>query len=149
MPLVFSYGSNHPDQLSERLGHLVKTEGAYAEGYERVFCGSSQRWGGGVASLRKATKKIVFGLVATVSTADLSRLDVFEGVGTGNYTRTTIRVHVVGKGESTAYVYVSLSAGYTPPSRAYLEAVAKTVGTYWHNEDGSKPTWRDITVRKC
>lgn len=148
---VFSYGSNHPGQLEERLGHPVRTQGAFARGYERVFCGASQRWRGGVASLRMVSQSngTVFGLVAEVSKADLDRLDGFEGIHTGNYTRETISVSLAEGGQVTAFVYISMSNQFTPPSRAYLEAVAKTVGAYWRNDDGSKVTWKDITVRPC
>jgi len=146
---LFSYGSNHPDQIAQRLGHPAITEGAFATGYERVFCGISQRWRGGVASLRSAKGASTFGLVTLVNKRDLALMDQYEGVASGNYERKKIQVHIVNRGVVTAYVYVSLSKNFTPPSREYLEAVAKTVGTHWRNDDGSKPTWRDITVRPC
>jgi hypothetical protein len=52
---LFSYGSNHPDQLADRLERVVRGYGASLHGYRRVFRGHSQLWGGGVASLRKAS----------------------------------------------------------------------------------------------
>jgi len=145
--LLFSYGSNHPAQIAERLGHAVETAGAYAPGYARFFRGFSQRWGGGVATLRKKPDGVVFGLVATVTAADLDRMDRFEGVASGNYERTKVRVTLAGGGKKDAVAYVSTSKEFNPPTREYLEAVARTIGTHWSSGDGAKVTWRDITVR--
>jgi len=148
MPLLFSYGSNHPAQLASRLGHDVTTRGASLPGYERVFCGRSQRWDGGVASLRVARGAVVYGLVADVTKADLARLDVFEGVAGGHYARRAVRVVVAGR-RRVAVAYVALAQTYTPPSTAYLRAVARTIGTHWRTAADGRVTWRDVTVRAC
>jgi cation transport regulator ChaC len=147
MALLFSYGSNHPVQMAERLGRDVETMGAFLPGYVRVFRGWSQRWGGGVASLKKEKGGVVFGLVTEADAADLAKMDRFEGVGSGNYKRQTVPV-VLATGERVkAVAYVSTSAEFNMPSREYLEAVARTVGTHWRGDHDTKITWQDITVR--
>lgn len=147
MTLLFSYGSNHPAQMAERLGRDVETMGAFAPGFERCFRGWSQRWGGGVASLRKVEHAQVFGLVTKVTAKDLLKMDRFEGVATGNYKRRDIAVVLPSGRRAKAVAYVSTSNEFNKPSREYLEAVARTVGTHWRGDEDSKITWEDITVR--
>ena len=65
--LLFSYGSNSPKQLAERLGHPVEGRAAYAEGWMRVFRGYSERWQGAVASLLPSRGQKTYGYVAEVS----------------------------------------------------------------------------------
>lgn len=145
--LLFSYGSNHPAQMAERLGRDVETVGAFATGWVRVFRGYSQRWGGGVASLQKERGGFVFGLVTEVDEEDLVVMDRYEGVASGNYARTNMSVTLATGEKKKAVAYVSMSAAVTVPSREYLEAVARTVGTHWRGEGGGKIRWQDITVR--
>jgi gamma-glutamylcyclotransferase (GGCT)/AIG2-like uncharacterized protein YtfP len=137
MAYLFSYGSNHPGQLAQRLGHPVMTLSAYAPGYQRVFRGFSRSWGGGVASLEKARGGNAFGLVVPVSESDLKTLDRFEGVPFA-YERAKIAV-LVGDGRSrkTAVAYLAKSRTFGAPTREYLEAVSRTVSVHWRHEDGS------------
>lgn len=151
MKLLFSYGSNHPQQLADRLGKRVTGDPAYAPEYERVFRGWSQNWGGGVASLRPKKDAVVYGYVSPVSEADLKLLDRYEGVATGNYRRMTLTV-VVGEDplrrgkKERAVAYVSRSDEFNEPTRAYLEAVAKTISSFWEEDDPI--TWKSIEVRR-
>ena len=140
MSLLFSYGSNYPRQLAERLGHDVDTWGAYADGFERVFRGFSTRWGGGVASLIPAPGARTFGHVMRVTPDDLRVLDAREGVPDA-YFRTEIPV-VIDQGPTEAWVYIARSGEFHPPSRRYLEAVAETISTHWE-----PVLWREIPVR--
>jgi len=144
MGLLFSYGSNYPAQLAERLGHDVKTWGAYAEGFERVFRGYSNRWGGGVATLLPNPDTRVFGHVCRVTTNDLALLDAREGVPE-KYLRMEIPVHI-DAGTTEAQVYIARSNVFAAPSRAYLEACAKTQNAHWRDDGSSPITWRDIEV---
>jgi len=145
--LLFSYGSNHPAQMAERLGHDVATVGAYAPGYVRAFRGFSSRWGGGVATLVKQRGGVVYGLVAPVTKEDLARMDRFEGVASGNYKRMKLPVVLQTGEKAQAIAYVATSKEFNEPSREYLEAVARTVRTHWSGSGGAKVTWKDITVR--
>ena len=148
MPYLFSYGSNSPRQLSERLGRPVAGERAYVTGYRRVFRGHSQRWGGGVASLERASQDRVYGYIEKVSEAELATLDRFEGVAgytTGRYKRLKVIAQTDSQ-RRDAVAYVSTSDTFTQPTRAYLEAVAETVGTFWTGSSGKKVSWKDFRV---
>lgn len=146
MTWLFSYGSNHPDQLQERLGHRVSSmRAAYKPNYRRIFRGWSRNWGGGVASLERSPGSTVYGYIAKVSDDDLAVLDRFEGVRSGNYARKRMQV-VDGNGKKVnAVVYLSTSREFNRPTRAYLEAVALTIGRFWHDGDRAV-SWRDIRV---
>lgn len=149
---VFCYGSNNPDQLAERIGHRPKMEGAYLEGYHRIFVGFSRKWNGGVGSLEKAPGEIVYGLVAYLSQADIRKLDGFEGWNPDNVNGSTIKENLKittqdGK-PLRAIVYLGTATNRNPPSRAYREAIAKTISAFWSSADGSGVSWKDITVRR-
>ena len=149
---VFCYGSNNPDQLAERIGHRPKMEGAYLEGYHRIFVGFSRKWNGGVGSLEKAPGETVYGLVAYLSQADIKKLDGFEGWNPDNVSGSTIKENLKittqdGK-PLRAIVYLGTASNRNPPSRAYREAIAKTISAFWSSADGSGVSWRDITIRR-
>lgn len=145
---LFSYGSNHPTQLANRLGHKPAfMKGAVLDGYVRVFRGFSTTWQGGVASLEKKRGGQVFGYVSSVSQEDLKTLDRYEGVALGRYKRTNVTVTTVEEEELRAVAYVSLSEDFNQPSQSYLEAVAKTIAAFWKNTSGKTPTAKDITIR--
>ena len=143
MALLFSYGSNYPARLAERLGHGVETWKAYAPGYERVFRGYSTRWGGGVASLLLNPNENTRGHVTRVTAADLRILDAREGVPDA-YVRVEIPV-VIDQGPTEAQVYIARSSVFHPPTRRYLEAVVETIQTHWYDPQ-NLITWRDIPI---
>lgn len=150
---LFSYGSNHPEQLSQRLERPITVqEGAFASGWRRVFRGWSQKWQGGVASLEKKAGATVYGWATQVTPADLALLDRYEGVASGNYRRETIPITLQGSGKKVkAIVYIANSTQFNQPSRAYLEACAKTVGTFW-SDDGRPVAVEDFAInprKKC
>lgn len=141
MPYLFSYGSNHPGQLSERIGYMPPSRAAYLSGFKRVFRGFSRNWGGGVASLEKRAGATVFGYVSQVTSDDLKTLDRYEGVASGNYKRTTVTLH----DGTRAVAYVSTSRTFAPPTEAYLKACAKTVGAFWKGARG-QVTWKNFDI---
>lgn len=143
---LFSYGSNSPEQLAERLGHDVDTQGAYVQNYARAFRGWSRRWGGGVATLIPKGGVTTFGHVTDVSAADLAVLDAREGVPT-SYRREYISVVLQNGRPAKAWVYLSNNTTFYEPSRPYLEAVAQTIASHWTGSNGDPITWRDIVVR--
>lgn len=147
MPWLFSYGSNHPGQLSERLGRTDwEMQSGRLDDHWRVFRGYSQRWRGGVASLEPRRGQSVYGYVAKVTAPDLAVMDRYEGVAGGSYQRKTLQVKTPS-GRVSAVAYASTSRDHMPPSREYLEAVAKTIGAFWRGADGGPVKWSDITVR--
>lgn len=138
MAWLFCYGSNHVEQLLERIEKTsVTTVGAWLPGYRRVFRGWSDRWGGGVASLKKDDDGVVYGYIAKVTNDDLDVLDRYEGVASGKYKRKTISVET-NDGSKKAIAYVSMSTEHNSPSLKYLKACAKTVGEFWTGEGGKK-----------
>jgi hypothetical protein len=133
MPLLFSYGSNNPTQLGERLGRPIGGKAAFLEGYGRVFRAWSKRWNGGVASLEEDSSRKTYGYVERVTEEELKILDGWEK----GYQRIPFQVHVA-KGDGwetkTAIAYVCLSKTYNKPSRQYLEAIIKTINAFWSDD---------------
>jgi cation transport regulator ChaC len=136
---VFNYGSNDPDQIEDRVGRRLKGVGAVALGYERVFRGWSSTRQCGVASLKKKRGAVTYGWAGKLTEPELRELDRYEGVRSGNYRRKVIDIEIAETGERVeAITYIATSREYGKPSRAYLEACAKTVGTFW-NEGNVSP----------
>ena len=135
MPLLLSYGSNHPEQLTERIGPPKSIAAAVALGHKRVFRGYSRGWKGGVASLAPSKTRPAYGYVADVTEAQLREMDLYEGVSAGVYERRKIKVVRVGPDgkskEVTAIAYIGTNRDFHQPSRAYLQAVLKTIRTFW------------------
>ncbi|NIP74067.1 MAG: gamma-glutamylcyclotransferase, partial [Gammaproteobacteria bacterium] len=62
--LYFAYGSNlHPPQMHERCPTCTVLQPATLADYRLVFCGHSEHWGGGVASVVTAPGARVEGLL--------------------------------------------------------------------------------------
>lgn len=120
---------------------------AYAPGWKRVFRGYSYGWDGGVASMDRDADYTTFGFVAPVSIRDLSVLDQYEGVDSGNYKRRTIDVVTFDGKRLKAVAYLATSKEFNEPSEGYLAAVTETISKFWREPDGSKVTKRDIPVR--
>ena len=142
---LFSYGSNHPAQLAERLEHPVLTLPAYLPGWQRVFRGMSRGWGGGVASIAKKRGATTYGLAVQVTAADLKKMDRFEGVPFA-YVRRRVEL-VVGDEKKRGIAYVAVSREHNAPTRAYLEAVAKTSSAHWAAETGGRVRPEEIPIR--
>jgi cation transport regulator ChaC len=147
MALLFSYGSNHPEQLAQRLGHEVVSQGALVREYGRAFRGASRTWGGaGTATLIPMTGTTTYGLVIDVTKADIDLLDRYEGVPTV-YNRQKIKVTLQSGESKTAWVYISTRTDFNPPSREYLKAIVKTINTHWTSKSGSSVKVSDIPIR--
>lgn len=145
MALLFSYGSNNPTQLGERLGRPISGRAAFLEGYGRVFRAWSQRWNGGVASLEEDPSRTTYGYVEKVTEDELKILDGWEK----GYQRTPFQVQVArgdGWETKTAIAYVCLSKTYNKPSQQYLEAIVKTINAFW--SDDHEITVDDIPLKR-
>lgn len=139
---LFCYGSNNLKQLSERVGANLNSPNmqpipAVSYHKKRVFRGYSQNWGGGTASLETSKSRPTYGFVVRLTDAQLDILDRYEGVGRPNgYERIITEVETYGEdgrrlGPLLATAYVHTSKTFHKPSREYLQAVAKTIGTCW------------------
>jgi gamma-glutamylcyclotransferase (GGCT)/AIG2-like uncharacterized protein YtfP len=142
---LFSYGSNHPGQLKDRLGRSVDPIQAWLPNYGRVFRGYSRNWNGSVASLIRDRTRTVYGFVVPIGSGDIKKLDRFEGVRSGAYKRAILPIQT-NNGIIKANVYVSTSQDFSPPSQRYLKAIIKTISFFWKNEDGSDVTIDDIPL---
>lgn len=126
---LFCYGSNNPKQLAERLERSVTTKRAVAPDYQRVYRGYSQKWQGGVASIQKKKGAMCFGLVVGFSKDDEKKMDYYEGYPYA-YKKKTIKV-IVDDEEIDAIAYIAVSKEWHAPSKAYLQAIYKTVSAHW------------------
>ncbi len=138
--LLFSYGSNSPQQLAVRLGHPVQGEAAYLPRHRRVFRGHSYNWDGGVASVVPDDGRHVFGFVFEANRDDVEILDRYEGVAGGYYTRNRVTVTMADGSQRAASVYKATATEPSKPSRRYLKTIADTVGTFWAGDI----TWRSF-----
>ena len=151
---LFSYGSNNPKQLEERLNKKITTIiPAYYTNHIIAFGSTSKNWLGGVATMipsrnnnnnsnsnnssNLTIKDNVFGYLTLLSKDDLVRLDVFEAVKIGKYIRKQIKVKKLDKSTVLAYAYF-LTPRFIewkgPPSQAYLEAIYKTQSIFWKKQ---------------
>ena len=143
---LFCYGSNNSEQLSIRIGvPVMPLDPGYVQDYQRVFRGHSKNWGGGTATIIKAPGKTVYGGIATIPEYGLDILDRFEGVAAGKYLRSKVTVMDDNDKPVECFVYLSTSKEFGKPTKDYLQAVAKTVGSCWGEED-EELTWKDFPV---
>jgi hypothetical protein len=150
---LFSYGSNNPKQLEERLNKKITTIiPAYYPNHILAFGSTSKNWLGGVATMipsrnnsnrnnsnssNLTIKDNVFGYLTLLSKDDLVRLDVFEAVKIGKYIRKQIKVKKLDNTTILAYAYF-LTPRFIEwkgsPSQAYLEAIYKTQSIFWKKQ---------------
>ena len=148
---MFSYGSNNPDQLSERL-EVSKADleiyPAYLENYERYFVGHSNNWGGGVASIRKKSGRTVYGLIVLVDDEDLELMTQYEG-DLYKLKNIIVMADLEGDGEFEkvkTLAYIRTKGPVSQPSDSYLKAIAKTINTFWISDNGRKLTIKDFII---
>lgn len=79
--LYFAFGSNmEKSQMLKRCPSAQEVEGKYTlDGYRLTFCGHSNKWGGGVATIIKERFDIVLGRLFSLTWSDVYKLDGFEG----------------------------------------------------------------------
>lgn len=82
---IFSFGSNHPRQLCERMSLdfddlMGRSRAATLHNYVRAYGGSGPRWDHkSVATIAPKEGCKVTGLACRFTTEELTRLDPFEG----------------------------------------------------------------------
>lgn len=139
---LFSYGSNNPKQLEERLHKKINTIiPAYYPNHIIAFGSTSKNWLGGVATMIPTNNQIinnnVFGYLTLLTKDDLTRLDVFEAVKIGKYVRKKIKVNTIDNNVILAHAYFltpSFIKWQGPPSQAYMEAIFKTQSIFWKKQ---------------
>jgi hypothetical protein len=143
---LFSYGSNSPRQLEERLGHPVRARRGYLEDWKRAFVGHSERWGGAPATMVPSPGDLVYGTLVEVTKADLATLDRYEGVPRVyqrqilDIVSPDLPINSVSAWSGTlqgfipvvkAVVYLATSTKQGKPSAAYLKAIEENVFSVW------------------
>jgi len=125
---VFSYGSNSIKQLQGRLNNLLlKSYYAYTLNYKRIFCGYSENWKGGVASLFPCNNKKTEGIVVFLNKEEIEKLDKYEK----NYNKQKIICNILYTSLNKAYfieeeciVYIANNNDFIKlPSIQYLVAI--------------------------
>jgi hypothetical protein len=121
---VFSYGSNSISQLKGRLENFnLISYPAYVYGYKRIFCGYSNNWNGGVASLIKKKYIKTYGIVVYLDKNELSKLDSYEI----NYVKEEIICNIMINNNYIEYkciTYISKNNKWISlPSEQYLIAI--------------------------
>ena len=82
---VFCYGSNHPEQLSRRLGAKIddlvsRSISCTLPGFKRVYTGAARTWAGGsVANIVSHPESEVLGYAVRMTANEIKQLDVYEG----------------------------------------------------------------------
>lgn len=119
--LMFAYGSNMSEkQMTERCPSAVKVSTYELKDFDFCFPHVSIRRKCGVMSVKPSKGSSVWGVVYAMSSDDLIKLDVFEGLGQG-YTR---KFHK----EGGFWYYYSLKNGrneFHPPSKEYLGIISE------------------------
>ena len=138
--LLFSYGSNSPRQLEERLGHPVRAGRGFLRDWKRIFVGHSEKWGGAPATMVPSRGDVVFGTLVEVTEEDLAKLDKYEGVPRV-YQRKTVPIEGPDLGHRftdepphKAVVYLATSTKEGKPSAAYAKAVEENVYSVWETQ---------------
>lgn len=97
---VFCYGSNHPEQVSRRIGITIedilsRSIACSLPGYKRVYIGVSRTWQGkSVANIMEHENSEVIGYAFKATSEEISKLDTFEGYPTW-YTRIPIKLKIL------------------------------------------------------
>ena len=113
----FSYGSNMASAgMEERCAAPAILGVATVPGYRFRI---AKR---GYATMVPDPGSVVYGLLWSLTDADLAALDQYEGVPAGHYARTTIPVLVRGK-PLEAQVYLAADPAPGRPRRGYLETI--------------------------
>lgn len=125
--LYFAYGSNmNPVQMLMRCPYSKAVARATISGY-RLAINSR-----GVATIVRAEKSSVSGVLWKISRIEESFLDCFEGVASGAYVKRYIPVSFKGR-KTKALVYVDVNSDSGVPRAGYLEKIIR--GAEYFNLD--------------
>ena len=121
--LYFAFGSNmEQGQMIKRCPSAKLVDGQYAlDGYKLTFCGHSNKWGGGVATIVKSGEGVVLGRLYSLTWSDIRRLDGFEG-HPYVYKRQYI---TLTDGQSVLTYIKPVKKNLNPPSTLYFRTIAR------------------------
>jgi gamma-glutamylcyclotransferase (GGCT)/AIG2-like uncharacterized protein YtfP len=138
---IFSYGSNDSVQLFDRCGGIVVGPvAAHLRNHTRIFVGYSNRWEGGVASVRPSKGDYVQGSVFYLNTKQLEVLDSWEG----GYHRVVKQVTLEDGSKIMAFVYINDESNNKTnftylPSVVYMKAIHRMLQETKHTPRISIP----------
>ena len=116
----FAYGSNMDCTRMKR-----RCPGAILNGLASLPTMAFQINERGYATVVPSPAETVFGLLWTITSEDEERLDEYEAVGAGLYTKQQLRVHPAIGPAIEALVYVAVESGPGRPRPGYLENVLR------------------------
>ncbi len=121
--LYFAFGSNMElGQMKKRCPSAREVEGHYSlDGYRLAFCGYSNSWGGGVATIEPFKIGVVLGRLYSMTWDDVRRLDGYEGhphVYRRSYKTLT-------DGQSVLTYVKPIKNNRTSPSESYFTTIAR------------------------
>lgn len=143
---VFSYGSNHIDQINKRTGsNLNKSQLGTLHGFVRIFAGKSSRWdNGGIAALFPLKNGKTNGSIIKLTDNQLNLLDKYEGGYDRRIEKITIKTKNNKDKTISCFVYFKKNTTFiNHPSKKYLSAIR----TNLNNNTGIKKKQK-ITIRK-
>ena len=126
MNLYFAYGSNmDPQRIQERINRPPAREAAALSGYKLYFNKQADRKPGiGYANIMPTEGETVHGILYQVTECELSRIDCYERVHSGHYSRLNVTVLPNDGQEVAAVTYIAcpdkISDGLVP-ERCYLD----------------------------
>lgn len=124
MALYAAYGSNmDAGQMKFRCPHSPAVGTGWLVGWRIAFGGESIGWEGALATIVEEDGTQVYVVLYDVPQEDVSRLDAWDGVGMGLYSKIHVRVQTLD-GEQLAWTYVLNDYEGGLPSPSYLEAMA-------------------------
>ena len=124
MPLCFAYGSNlSTNQMKRRCPDSKPLEIGYLKGYRLDFTRYSSGWDGGVADVVLDNNHEVWGLIYELTSADLSRLDDYEGYPY-TYDRFQTSIQTLTGSISDVWVYtVVKKKSFIQPTKDYMQLI--------------------------
>jgi gamma-glutamylcyclotransferase (GGCT)/AIG2-like uncharacterized protein YtfP len=124
MALYAAYGSNlDADQMKFRCPHSPAVGTGWIEGWRIAFGGESIGWEGALATIVEEPLDRVYVVLYDVQQQDAARLDDWDGVSMGLYSKIHLRVQTL-EGEALAWTYVLNDYEGGLPSPSYLAAMA-------------------------
>lgn len=144
----FAYGSNlDVAGMQERCPHARALAPGCLKGFRLAFTWYSTGWGCGVADVVESSQDEVWGLVYTITTADLDALDRYEGYPTC-YRRSQTTIHTQDDTRENVWLYtVCEKAEFASPSRLYLNIMKRACADYGF-PDAYTRMLNNIKVRK-
>lgn len=125
MALYAAYGSNmDADQMKFRCPHSPNVGTGWLPGWRIAFGGESIGWEGALATIVEDPGEQVYVVLYDVPQEDVARLDDWDGVSMGLYSKIHVRVQTL-EAEQLAWTYVLNDYEGGLPSASYLSAMAE------------------------